>query len=760
MRHSLLLIATLTACPGPQNVPMVVDRSSCLACHRPLEDNGLPHGIEEAHPPVDGKNLSCTDCHGGDASKLKMSEAHVGPGPNAEHYLKNLTHGELDTVDSAYLRFINPGDLRVAGEACGPCHESIVETVKTNQMATFSGELGVARYRAGRQRTSNSLKSIYDVRDPHFAVGAVPGTVGALTRMEEPRIQAGETAIGPFQDLYLTKACMRCHLWNFGDNKFRGDFRSSGCTACHMPYQDDGRSLSDDPMIDKDIPAHPEKHRLTSAIPTDQCMHCHYRGARIGPSYKGYRGGSGAGLNPENADYLGVALHGHDASFYVTDEDTTNDFDETPADVHYRAGMDCVDCHTAHDVHGDGHLYNDTNMATEVRCETCHGTAQVETTLTTRLGNPMKNLERDAEGNIWLTTKVSKKRLEVPQIARAIAQASPDSYLHKSMGTDENGFSHLDRLSCDACHSGWVPNCYGCHVNVDMRHTQRSLITGISTPGRITGARRWVSTDDLILLLSTDGMITPSMPQERMFFSATDGNGDVVINKQVRTGPMRNGERLKPNGMGHRAYHPHTVQRWSPFMRCQRCHTLPGDAANAERFDQVVGFGTDRYVETDGDGQEWRLDQVQDRDGEAVVLIGHDNPVSSRPLSLETIERMRSVEVNAEDCPIPEGVTPPFDLVVSRVFSTRCVDSGCHGPDDASASLDLSPTVAHANLVNRRTQNGGQTLVSPGSLEDSYLWTKIEGGAQMRGEKMPPGQPLDSCQLRLLSAWIMGGARP
>ena len=542
---------------------------------------------------------------------------------------------------------------------------------------------------------------------------------------------------------------MRCHLWNFGDNKFQGDYRSSGCTGCHMPYRDDGRSQSDDPMIDKESPPHPEKHRLTNAIPTDQCLHCHYRGARIGPSFKGYRPGAGAGLNPEHADFLGEALHGHDASFYITDEDNRNSVDETPADVHFRAGMDCVDCHTSHDVHGDGHLYNDTNMATEVRCETCHGSADEESDLMTRLGNPMKNLHRDAQGDVWLTTKVKKKRLKVTQISRVIAGAGHDSFLHKSMGRDEDGFSHMDRLSCDACHSGWLPTCYGCHVNVDMRRVQRSLITGVSTPGQISGSRRWVSTDDLILLLSTDGKITPSMPTERMFFTAVDGDGTTVIDKQVRTGPMRNGERLEPNGNGHRAYHPHTVQRWSPFMRCERCHTVPGDAENAERFDQVVGFGTDRYIEVDGNGAGWRLDQVQTRDGEPTVLIGHEGEYKSRPLNLEEIERMRAVEIEVEDCSIPEGVTAPFGIVRDDVFATSCNGSGCHGETDQAADLYLGGNNLHARLTQTESQQTSKPLVVPGSLEDSYLWAKVQDADDIIGGRMPPGQPLTACQLRI-----------
>ena len=78
-------------------------------------------------------------------------------------------------------------------------------------------------------------------------------------------------------------------------------------------------------------------------------------------------------LNPPDPGALGRSLHGHDQNYYLRDENLNNDWDETPADVHFEAGMHCIDCHTEVDVHGDGHLYNDTKCAVSVRCEDCHG---------------------------------------------------------------------------------------------------------------------------------------------------------------------------------------------------------------------------------------------------------------------------------------------------------------------------------------------------------------------------------------------------
>ena len=52
--------------------------------------------------------------------------------------------------------------------------------------------------------------------------------------------------------------CGDCHLGSAGANNRYGDFRSSGCTACHMRYSLDGRSRSGDPKVNKNEPANPD----------------------------------------------------------------------------------------------------------------------------------------------------------------------------------------------------------------------------------------------------------------------------------------------------------------------------------------------------------------------------------------------------------------------------------------------------------------------------------------------------------------------
>src|SRR5262249_26339438 len=91
-----------------------------------------------------------------------------------------------------------------------------------------------------------------------------------------------------------------------GTNDHPGDYRSSGCTACHVIYANDrsrvnsgpyamsghrGQSQTSDPTIPKDEPGHPIKHMFAPAqsIPSSQCIVCHvHPGTNVMNSYLGF----------------------------------------------------------------------------------------------------------------------------------------------------------------------------------------------------------------------------------------------------------------------------------------------------------------------------------------------------------------------------------------------------------------------------------------------------------------------------------------
>lgn len=410
-----------------------------------------------------------------------------------------------------------------------------------------------------------------------------------------------------------------------------------------MPH---GLSQSNDALLDHQRAPHPEKHRLTSQIPIYQCTHCHYRGGRLGIAYQGYRESAGSGFNPTNTATLGIDNHGHDVNYYITDEDLSNDIDETPPDVHFEAGMACIDCHTLFDVHGDGHLYSDTPAAVEIRCTSCHGTPEADSDLLTSRGRTLTNVEKDDNGDYWLTGKIDGIRRRVPQIARMFNLATDDQNYSaaavEAHGRNADGFSHTESLECYTCHASWYMSCYGCHVTIDFTGSARSLVTGEEAQGRASGKRKWVEVDDLVLMINSRGRISPSQPAERFFLTVIDADGETVLDSMPRMAADGT------PGMGQRAYNPHTTQRVSPFSACDRCHPK-ADGSNQWLVDVAAGFGSERYPHTDGNGRLWQLDAIQTREYEKLVTVGHNEPAVMRPLDQEIVERMMGVVLPADE---------------------------------------------------------------------------------------------------------------
>ncbi|HZR79208.1 MAG TPA: hypothetical protein VFA58_08365, partial [Chthoniobacterales bacterium] len=90
----------------------------------------------------------------------------------------------------------------------------------------------------------------------------------------------------------------------FGSNDHPGDYRSSGCSACHVVYANDrsptnsgwwskfghqGLSFTADESIPKTERGHPVMHQFTRSIPSSQCMNCHmHQGNLFVNPYLGY----------------------------------------------------------------------------------------------------------------------------------------------------------------------------------------------------------------------------------------------------------------------------------------------------------------------------------------------------------------------------------------------------------------------------------------------------------------------------------------
>jgi len=329
----------------------------CLRCHK---------GIESMHasPAV---RLGCIDCHGGhsevdlaagvgkDSAEYEevKSKAHVLPryperwkGPNGKYSSANpeQSYTFLNQESPEFIKFINPGDLRVAQETCGQCHQADVNKVKKSTMTTSAIFWAAAAYANGVVSTKHSIfgesygrdgapqmiKPIVSPIEEESKKGALPfllplprweisqpgdnfrafergglfqpsafpdiGNPNSLEDPGKPDIRLSNRGLGT--GLRTSAAVLNLHktrlndphLSFLGTNDHPGDYRSSGCTACHVVYANDrdethsgpyspfgnlGKSITNDPTIPKNESGHPLLHRFTRSIPTSQCMICH-----------------------------------------------------------------------------------------------------------------------------------------------------------------------------------------------------------------------------------------------------------------------------------------------------------------------------------------------------------------------------------------------------------------------------------------------------------------------------------------------------
>ena len=679
MTRAVLIAVALTACDA-EVITRTLHRDNCLVCHQPLAPSAsgpvdaLPHGgIEEAHP---WHPLTCADCHGGtprlctgtlggtagdptcDGEWVYDKDlAHVAPGDNPRD-LSALVAGDLDRVEEAWIRFQNPGDLRVASATCGRCHVDETAVVRRSAHALQTGDLAIARLRAGLQPDVVPRFGVAAVRDPNPLSDDC--SASSVTRFspllidvasDDPRTRPSPENV---QEQLLVQVCVGCHIQDSGPvTRAAGSHRGAGCASCHMDYAENGLSRSDDPFVPKAEPSHPERHTLVASPSTQTCVACHAGGARIGLSYQGWREVAPGTAGPD-AVLVGRALYGLPADALVRDEDARNGLDETPPDVHFEAGMDCVDCHGAAEVHGSGHIGADRTCEPAVtRCEDCHGDVRRAADLRlTRLA-----LTRRPDGAIVLTTRRTQKELVVPQTRDALDPRHPryDPDAARAKGVDDDDWSHADAIECSTCHSGWMPSCYGCHVELDLAGTGRYLTTAAIVPGALTTTMLGGALNDQTLLWNARGKLQGSMPAERLFLSlASAGEGGstprfTMAPRSIAGAPS----------FGQRPIDPHTTRRESAFAACDRCHAVPDEAgglANEGLLDVTHGFGSHRFevlacdlashpdCAPDAPPIPYRLDAVIARDGTPLVNIGHKDV---RPLTLPEIAHMRAVIVGS-----------------------------------------------------------------------------------------------------------------
>jgi hypothetical protein len=511
-----------------------VVEKGCLSCHE---------GIEDISAVMTAAGVNCVTCHLGNPLGTTKEEAHRG-------------------------MYANPSDFNIIDKTCGQCHgdkspfpitpavsngkSNHVGRMKKSLMATCAGKISAARYLFGEQQIKTALYATRAVADED---GTVPLEKGAVKELN-PLPGADKSSV----DNLLRHQCLRCHLYTEG-LPIEGRHVGGGCNACHMIYADDGLSKSADPTIAKDSPGHPIKHVITSKVPTRQCLHCHNGGPGriIGLGYIG--------------EVPAELPQGSSEGDYRYGTPTL----KVKPDVHYQAGMDCIDCHSSDDLHGDGNIYSKMEDQVAIRCETCHGTPESFATLRDNRNELLSNVAKRG-GKVVLTQKISGKALEVPQLARMTREGSlPVAMAILPHTTVQEGRNPLE---CYSCHVKTVTQCYGCHLKEDDRkNSPVDWVEGIGehslpepSPGTWTGGTGYIRWENPVLGLNKKGKISPFTPGCQVLFTRIDKQGRTVSLNRIFTTAGRNKNGVRLPGWAMNPMQPHTITKES--RSCESCHTI------------------------------------------------------------------------------------------------------------------------------------------------------------------------------------------
>jgi hypothetical protein len=441
-------------------------------------------------------------------------------------------------------------------------------------------------------------EAVYAVRSVEDEDGDIPAERGALGSLDQIPSFAES---GEHVDDYLRKECLRCHLWSRGKQR-DGDYRSSGCSACHVLYAADGLSRSGDPTIPKDEAGHPLRHEITSRIPAEQCQICHNRGNRIGVSFTGLMEADPYGSPWTETGQKQPQMHG-------------KLYNHLLPDLHYERGLECIDCHTSLEMHGDGNIYSKKEEQIEIDCVDCHGDLEQFSELNTSRGNPRSNLRRRGS-DVLLTSKFDGRAHAIPQL-RALHERGE---LPAAMEIT----AHMDGLECFACHDSWAPQCYGCHAKRDDRETQRDLIAGRETVGRWSESRSYLRWEDPVLGINPAGKVSPYAPGCQALFTYIDAQGrSVHHSKEFKTAAGLSGVAMNP-------FRPHTTRR-DEARTCESCH--------ASR--KALGLGSGLYdPQANGLPLDFEWERIVNEDGHQIQDNAH---AGARPFNAEELRRISRV---------------------------------------------------------------------------------------------------------------------
>ena len=487
----------------------ISSNESCLNCHNNTTD------IDEFHKV---KDFGCAICHGGDKKATTKQKAHKGI-------------------------VLNPARLEHAKIFCAKCHSDIVNRVSKSIMNTQSGILDVLKFQFKETKTIKKSSGIESLKNKNN-----------LSLAED----------------HFSKLCAPCHI-NQDEKVFKSlPKRGGGCIDCHREPKDENISyahLTKASSVEQRVKSKKAKSqklkaksygkgvfihpKMTTKIPSSNCLKCHNRSNRIGLSYFGKFESEGYGTPYKD----GKLTHKIDKNRF---------FYELPADIHHtKANLDCIDCHSEVGVMGDGKEHLHMEGAVDISCNDCHNP-----TFKSAKNYPKASLLAFLNGNIPIpkTIAVTKKK-DTPlyniqkdgsKIALYRKKDGKKFFITKLSANSYHTQDFHKRLDCTACHSAWIPSCYGCHEVYFKDGKQYDWIKAKKTKGAWMELRSYLRYESPTLAIGYNKKIMPTAPGCQVLMNIYDKNGSF-------SQPF--------HSFAYGAWDPHTTSKKS--RECIDCHFNP-----------------------------------------------------------------------------------------------------------------------------------------------------------------------------------------
>ena len=369
-------------------------------------------GFRPAHDP---KRIGCASCHQGERFTLNKSLAHRG-----------MT--------------LTPGNFSVVRQTCASanCHSEMDSRLRASLMSTMSGVVAVDRVVFGESRDLNRRCDVRQIsRSP--------------------------------ADRHLRTLCASCHL---GQDKAEPDAtselsRGGGCSACHLDYSVEAREelhRRTNANNGNQVPRHHPD--ISVAVQAQSCFGCHSRSGRISLAYEGWHETI---LDEASAK----RIVGWQDKFRILTDGRVLEKHET--DIHFQKGMQCVDCHIAAEVMGDGRQHSHKENALKVACVDCHPEQAPRTATFERLDPETQKIvalrRLNEPGRKFL---LASSGLAYPNVflgidGQVLLKTLSDLLLEPKPASTVCGrdIAGHRKLECRACHSAWTPQCIICHTSFD-----------------------------------------------------------------------------------------------------------------------------------------------------------------------------------------------------------------------------------------------------------------------------------------------------